>query len=247
MPVGDRRSWQRVSGAGFALPRDAGRRAPPGELPSAPGSASAALVSRSRAMPVGGPHRENCPALLAARQRRGFRAPARCRSEGPTGRTAQRSWQRARGAGFALPRDAGRRAPPGELPSAPGSASTALVSRSRAMPVRDRRSWQRASGAGCALPRDAGRRAPPGELPSAPGSASAAMVSRSRAMPVGGHALLAARQRRGSDPVGFRPCRRALSGHMGCAHPSEVSSSSTHRWGESLLVSSLSSGRWGSS
>ena len=96
-----------------------------------------------------GPHRENWPGVgvpnrrsrpSARRCRRWFRAPARCRSEAPTGRTGQRSercrrWFRAParcrsetgapsvvGAGFALPRDAGRRPPPGELASAPSHA-----------------------------------------------------------------------------------------------------------------------------
>ena len=171
-----------VVGAGFALPRDAGRR----------------------------------PAL----------------QEGAALTSAARS---VVGAGFALPRDAGRRPPPGELASAPrgcgirggraqccrrwfraparhsrwlGAVSSALVSRSRAMPVGDRRSRRGGAfasagrgvvgagfalprdagrrpalqeggalalagrgvvGAGFALPRDAGRRPPPGELASAPG------------------------------------------------------------------------------
>ena len=181
MPVGDRRSkrcrrWFRaparcrsetgapsVVGAGFALPRDAGRR------PAL--QALSALVSRSRAMPVGDRRSKRC--------RRWFRAPARCRSE--TGAPS------VVGAGFALPRDAGRR------PAL--QALSALVSRSRAMPVGDRRSkrcrrWFRAParcrsetgapsvvGAGFALPRDAGRR------PAL--QALSALVSRSRAMPVG--------------------------------------------------------------
>ena len=66
-------AWRSVVGTGFALPRDAGRRPPPGELASAPlsdwrGVASSVRVSRSRAMPVGGPHRENWPALRFARR-----------------------------------------------------------------------------------------------------------------------------------------------------------------------------------
>ena len=60
-----------------------------------------------------------------------FRAPARCRSEtgapilamrgvaGGVSRAARAMLVRVVGAGFALPRDAGRRPPPGELPSAP--------------------------------------------------------------------------------------------------------------------------------
>ena len=47
MPVGDRRSWGGVGGAGFALTRDAGRR------PALHGAALVVRVSRSRAMPVG--------------------------------------------------------------------------------------------------------------------------------------------------------------------------------------------------
>ena len=145
MPVGDRRSkrcrrWFRaparcrsetgapsVVGAGFALPRDAGETGAPSvvgagfALPRDAGrrpalQALSALVSRSRAMPVGDRRSKRC--------RRWFRAPARCRSE--TGAPS------VVGAGFALPRDAGQR------PAL--QALSALVSRSRAMPVRDRRS-----------------------------------------------------------------------------------------------------------
>ena len=166
----------RVVGAGFALPRDAGRR------PALHGSS--VRVSRSRAMPVGD--------RRSTGRRCGFRAPARCRSETGAPRVV--------GAGFALPRDAGRR------PASTGSElsrSRAIhglvgsrVSRSRAMPVGDRRSTgrrcgfraparcrsetgaPRVVGAGFALPRDAGRR------PALHGSL--VRVSRSRAMPVGG-------------------------------------------------------------
>ena len=185
MPVGDRRSnaGQRpalqaaLSRAGFALPRDAGRR-PTGRsetgAPSVVGAgfalprdagrrpalqALSALVSRSRAMPVGDRRSKRC--------RRWFRAPARCRSE--TGAPS------VVGAGFALPRDAGRR------PAL--QALSALVSRSRAMPVGDRpppgelAGAPSVVGAGFALPRDAGRR------PAL--QALSALVSRSRAMPVG--------------------------------------------------------------
>ena len=146
MPVGDRRSkrcrrWFRaparcrsetgapsVVGAGFALPRDAGRR------PAL--QALSALVSRSRAMPVGDRRSKRC--------RRWFRAPARCRSETGAPSVVGAGFALPRecrsetgapsvvGAGFALPRDAGRR------PAL--QALSALVSRSRAMPVGDRRS-----------------------------------------------------------------------------------------------------------
>ncbi len=89
-------------------------------------------VSRSRAMPVGGPHRENWPALqsprfvavgdtrsrCASRSGAGFRAPARCRSE--TGAPLFRGWR------CAISRRVAQRC---------------RVSRSRAMPVGDRRSF----------------------------------------------------------------------------------------------------------
>ena len=147
-------AWRSVVGTGFALPRDAGRRPPPGELASAPlsdwrGVASSVRVSRSRAMPVGGPHRENWPALRFARRPalRGTRRDGNrpdgwgLRRRGPAGRCADRRsafpcgrrhldrWGprvglhfhskggaaltlaglRVIDAGFALPRDAGRR------------------------------------------------------------------------------------------------------------------------------------------
>ena len=105
-----------VVGAGFALPRDAGQR------PAL--RALSALVSRSRAIPVRGRRSKRC--------RRWFRAAARCRSE--TGAPS------VVGAGFALPRDAGRR------PAL--QALLVRVSRSRAMPVGDRRSKPRRPCAG---------------------------------------------------------------------------------------------------
>ena len=79
---------------------------------------------------VGVPNRRSRPS--ARRCRRWFRAPARCRSE--TGAPS------VVGAGFALPRDAGQR------PAL--QALSALVSRSRAMPVGDRRSKPRRPCAG---------------------------------------------------------------------------------------------------
>ena len=130
-----------VVGAGFALPRDAGRR------PAL--QALSALVSRSRAMPVGDRRSKRC--------RRWFRAPARCRSE--TGAPS------VVGAGFALPRDAGRR-------------RSKRCRRWFRAPARCRSETGAPSvvGAGFALPRDAGRR------PAL--QALSALVSRSRAMPV---------------------------------------------------------------
>ena len=157
---------------------------PPGELASAPvpalfrGWRSAislrvaqrCRVSRSRAMPVGGPHRENWPALQSSRffvvgdtrprcassSGAGFRAPARCRSEAPTGE----NWP-------ALPVPALFRG--GRYATSLRVEQRCRVSRSRAMPVGDRRSAfsplamrdlaaRRAAVPGFALPRDAGRR-----------------------------------------------------------------------------------------
>ena len=140
-----------VVGAGFALPRDAGRRPAPGELASAPREGGAlALAGRSVvgagfALPRDAGRR---PALQAPRffavgesrsrcasrsraavkphreeqcHRCWFRAPARCRSETRAGRTGQRS-RRVRHSRWQ------------------GAVLSALVSRSRAMPVGDRRS-----------------------------------------------------------------------------------------------------------
>ena len=159
-------------------------------------------VSRSRAMPVGDPHRENWPALQSpclfavgdARSRcasssgAGFRAPARCRSEAPTGRTGQRSKPSPRlfAVGDARSRCASRSGAgfraPARCRSETGAplfrgwryaisrrvAQRCPVSRFRAMPVGDRRSafsW-------LAIRDLAARRA-------------SALVSRCRAMPVG--------------------------------------------------------------
>ena len=148
----------RVIGAGFALPRDAGRRPAllsrspvtriwkgasgcrrwfraPARCRSETGapfavtrdedlegrSGLSALVSRSRAMPVGDRRSVSRSRVTriwkgAPGCRRWFRAPARCRSE--------------TGAPFAVTRDE-------DLEERSGSS--ALVSRSRAMPVGDRR------------------------------------------------------------------------------------------------------------
>ena len=201
--------------AGFALPRDAGRRpalrpsprsfrgfgkgrkwrgfraparcrsetgapAVPAFVPRLRQRQEVVQVSRSRAMPVG--DRRSKPSRLSlrgfgkGRQWRGFRAPARCRSEtGAPSRPGYRSAASAKagsGAGFALPRDAGRRpalqAVPAFVPRLRQRQEVVQVSRSRAMPVGDRRSdrprirsaasAKAGSGAGFALPRDAGRR-----------------------------------------------------------------------------------------
>ena len=131
---------RRAAVPGFALPRDAGRR-PGAPVPALFRGWRCAIslrvaqrcrVSRSRAMPVGGPHRENWPALqsprffavgdarsrCASRSGAGFRAPARCRSE--TGAPLFRGWRCA----ISL-----------------RVAQRCRVSRSRAMPVGDRRSF----------------------------------------------------------------------------------------------------------
>ena len=101
-----------VIGAGFALPRDAGRRPalqPCSRLFSVCGArrsrwqdgASSVLVSRSRAMPVGDRRSSRARACSRSvvrgahvggteRHRGGFRAPARCRSEtGAPGRPSR--------------------------------------------------------------------------------------------------------------------------------------------------------------
>ena len=162
MPVGDRRSSRpryrsaasakAGSGAGFALPRDAGRRpalqAVPAIVPRLRQRQEVVQVSRSRAMPVGDrrsgrpgyrsaasakagsgagfalprdagrrpalqPSRLSFRGFGKGRKWRRFRAPARCRSEtGAPSRPGYRSAASAKagsGAGFALPRDAGRR------------------------------------------------------------------------------------------------------------------------------------------
>ena len=152
-----------VIGAGFALPRDAGRRPPPGELAGAP---------RGCGIRVG----------WAQCCRGWFRAPARCRSE--TG--APGGWRHSRWLGAVLSAlvSRSRAMPVGDRRSRRvghsrwlGAVLSVLVSRSRAMPVGDRRSKEGGAfalagrgvvGAGFALPRDAGRRPPPGELASAP-------------------------------------------------------------------------------
>ena len=139
---------RRVIGAGFALPRDAGRRPALQAVPAlfcrralwdaaARGSSSArgasALVSRSYARcrsETGAPSRPR-PSLLgralrsSARHRRWFRAPARCRSE--TGAPS----------GASPPSGCSTGVKDGRM------QSSALVSRSHAMPVGDRRSKSR--------------------------------------------------------------------------------------------------------
>ena len=179
-------------GAGFALPRDAGRR------PALHGAALVVRVSRCtrdagrrpalHALLVRGAHahggggvggagfalharcRSETGAPWGRRWWCGFRAAARCRSE--TGAP----WGSVVGAGFALTRDAGRR------PALHGAALVVRVSRSRAMPVGTGAPCAvggGVGGAGFALTRDAGRR------PALQGAALVVRVSRSRAMPVG--------------------------------------------------------------
>ena len=90
------------------------------------GPASLVRVSRSRAMPVG--DRRSTGDWRGQRRRCGFRAPARCRSE--TGAPRETGGASVVGAGFALPRDAGRR--PALHVRLAGPASLVRVSRSRA-------------------------------------------------------------------------------------------------------------------
>ena len=157
--------------------------------------APARCRSLARAMPVGGPHRENWPALHGSPGDGRSRPSASC-------------WhRRVIGAGFALPRDAGRRPPPGrtgqrssdagrrpppgELAGAPRLAwrwaSRGL--RPRVGMTLRRRGWFRAP-ARCRSETGApsARLAMGGSRPSASrwhDAASLALVSRSRAMPVG--------------------------------------------------------------
>ena len=155
MPVGDRRStldWR--------------------------GAASLVRVSRSRAMPVG--DRRSTLDWRGQRRWCGFRAPARCRSE--TGAPREIGGASVVGAGFALPRDAGRR-PALHV----GLARRSVVGAGFALP---RDAGRRPAlhveiggasvvGAGFALPRDAGRR------PALHVGLARSLVPRSRAMPVG--------------------------------------------------------------
>ena len=119
---------------------------------------------------------------MAQCHRRRFRAPARCRSETPTGRTGQRSKpSRLSFRGFGKGRKRCRFRAPARCrsetgaPSRPGYRSAA--------------SAKAGSGAGFALPRDAGRRpalqAVPAIVPRFRQRQEVAQVSRSRAMPVG--------------------------------------------------------------
>ena len=114
----------------------------PGELPGAPGelpSAPVARASRGLAMhPLPGTRHWGDRRYAVAR-----RFAQRCRREAlpglEGGAALTAAWRRVIGAGFALPRDAGRR--PALLSRAVrGAGSSVLVSRSRAMPVGDRRS-----------------------------------------------------------------------------------------------------------
>ena len=147
-----------VIGAGFALPRDAGRRP---ALHREIGVARRCWCrfrapARCRSE-TGAPGRE---IGVARRRWCGFRAPARCRSE--TGASTVRLWWRSvDAAGFALPRDAGwrpalhvRLAWRGVVGA--GFALPRDAGRRPALHVR--LAWRSVVGAGFALPRDAGRR-----------------------------------------------------------------------------------------
>ena len=174
-----------VVGAGFALPRDAGRR-PALHVRLAGRS----VVSRSRAMPVGD-RRSTVRLVVGAVVGAGFalprdagRRPALHREIG----VAQRRW-----AGFALPRDAGRR-PALHVRlgwrSVVGAGFALPRDAGRRPALHVRLGWRGVVGAGFALPRDAGRR------PALHREIGAmwrpalhrellVRVSRSRAMPVG--------------------------------------------------------------
>ena len=173
---------------------------------------------------------------ITLRRRGWFRAPARCRSEAPTGRTGRRS--------------AARLAMGVSRPSAScwhNAASSGLVSRSRAMPVGDQRSsdagrrpalqrcrseapigrtgrrstarlamrvsrpsascWHNAVvGAGFALTRDAGRR---------PALQSGRWFRARRAMPVGGQRSSDAGRRPALLLLAWRWGARGLRPHVG--------------------------------
>ena len=144
-------AWRSVVGAGFALPRDAGRR---------PALQAPRLF-------VVGDGRCGSHVGMAQRRRRWFRAPARCRSEtGAPGPALVRGWRcamrqsRWHGAALSALVSRCRAMPVGDRRSRPalvrgwrcamrqsrwqGAALSALVSRCRAMPVGDRRSNSRA-------------------------------------------------------------------------------------------------------
>ena len=155
------------------------------------GAVSCARVSRSRAMPVRDrrstrkrrvpgerwrhPVRGGCGAHLGMAQChvRGFRAPARCRSEtgAPQGKGAASgsgggircgegaartwAWRSVMCAGFALPRDAGQRPALHKKKARPrGAVAASGAGRGAARTW----AWRSVMCAGFALPRDAGRR-----------------------------------------------------------------------------------------
>ena len=217
----------RVMRAGFALRRDTGQRPalqeekvrPRGAVAASGagrvrhalghGAVSCARVSRSRAMPVRDrrstrkrcgpgerwrhPVRGGCGTHLGMAQChvRGFRAPARCRSE-----TGAPKKVRPRGAVAASGAGRVRHA------LGHGAVSCARVSRSRAMPVRDRRS-KKVRPRGAVAASGAGRvRHALGH-----GAVSCARVSRSRAMPVRDRRSTALLQKRGRAR---RPAPKAL-------------------------------------
>ena len=137
----------RVMRAGFALPRDAGRRPAlhKGRYALWHGGGSGALVSRSRAMPVGDRrgthfgHKVQAVRTLAWRRVvcAGFALPRDAGRRPALQAVRTLAWRRVVCAGFALPRDAGRR---------PALQAVRTLA------------WRRVRCAGFALPRDAGRR-----------------------------------------------------------------------------------------
>ena len=119
------------------------------------GAASSALVSRSRAMPVGGRRSLACAPLcpVGARRNRIFHSKRWCGTHGGRARVMR--------AGFALPRDADRRSAFPGLRAAPGCRPGALpgaTAFSQQEVVGTHGGRAASLSAGFALPRDAGRR-----------------------------------------------------------------------------------------
>ena len=143
-------------------------------------------------MPVGGPHRENWPALHVYVILRGWLCVVRSGEIGgslvrvsrsramPVGGPHRENWPALQRWRVAMPQ--------GELAGAPWRG-VGVIGAGGSCAIR---SGRRLVGRWCGFraPRDAGRRPPPGELAGAPcgiggGVGSLVRVSRSRAMPVG--------------------------------------------------------------